>query len=140
MKLEWVVKSPDELQAVAADLINKSKGQRFFCLHGEMGSGKTTFIKAICKELGVVDEVSSPTFSIVNEYLRGNGDPVYHFDFYRLKKVEEAYDIGYENYFFSDYYCFVEWPEKVESLLNLPKADIFISIELTSRIISCHYE
>src|SRR5690606_38259479 len=81
-----------------------------------MGAGKTTIIKALCKELGVTEHVTSPTFSIVNEYLGLKG-PIYHFDFYRLKNEQEAFDLGYEEYFYSGNYCFVEWPEKIGSLL-----------------------
>jgi len=140
MKLEWIVDDLNELNKAAVDLIQKVNSTRVFCFHGDMASGKTTFIKAICKELGVSEEVNSPTFSIVNEYQDKNGRPVYHFDFYRIKKVEEAFDLGYEEYIYSGNYCFIEWPEKIANLLNLPKADIFISIESTTRHITCHYE
>lgn len=80
-----------------------------------MGAGKTTLIKAICRKLMVKDEVNSPTFSIVNEYKTENGESVFHFDFYRINKIEEAFDIGYENYFYSPSYCFIEWPEKLSN-------------------------
>jgi tRNA threonylcarbamoyladenosine biosynthesis protein TsaE len=125
---------------VAAELLQFASSQKIFCLHGEMGAGKTTFVKELSKTLGVSDEVQSPTFSIVNEYKAASGDPVFHFDFYRLKKLEEAYDIGYEDYVFSGHYCFIEWPEKVESLLNFAKADIFITSEINTRTITCRYE
>ena len=82
-----------------------------------MGVGKTTLIKEICRQLGVMQNVCSPTFAIVNEYCDGEGEPVYHFDFYRLKNLAEAYDIGYEEYFYSGNWCFTEWTEKIESLL-----------------------
>ncbi len=82
-----------------------------------MGVGKTTLIKALCDQLGVKEVVCSPTFAIINEYTSGEGEPVYHFDFYRLKSAEEAYDIGYEEYFYSGMYCFTEWTEKIEQLL-----------------------
>ena len=84
---------------------------------GFLGSGKTTFIKAICEELGVDDVITSPTFAIVNEYTAGNGDPIYHFDFYRIKKIDEVYDMGYEDYFYGGNLCFLEWPELIEDLL-----------------------
>jgi tRNA threonylcarbamoyladenosine biosynthesis protein TsaE len=91
-----------------------------------MGAGKTTFIRAICEELGVEESVNSPTFAIVNEYRSGEGDPIYHFDFYRINKEEEAYDFGYEDYFYSGELCFVEWPEKIENLL--PEDAVTVSI------------
>ncbi len=82
-----------------------------------MGAGKTTFIKAICEVLGVEDVITSPTFALVNEYTSGDGDPIYHFDFYRIKKLDEVYDMGYEDYFYSDSLCFLEWPELIEEIL-----------------------
>ena len=88
-----------------------------FAFYGHMGAGKTTFIKAICEELGVKDVITSPTFAIVNEYTDGQGEPVYHFDFYRIKKQEEALDFGFEDYMDSGALCFIEWPENVEDLL-----------------------
>lgn len=91
--------------------------ERFFAFFGKMGVGKTTLIKEICQQLGVIDNVCSPTFAIVNSYSTAQGDPVYHFDFYRLKNLDEAYDIGYEEYFYSNEYCFTEWTEKIEDLL-----------------------
>lgn len=136
----WSLVSLEKLPEVAAELLQFAKLQRVFCLHGDMGAGKTTFVKELCKAMGVEDEVQSPTFSIVNEYKSRVGDPLFHFDFYRLKKVEEAYDIGYEDYVFSGHYCFIEWPEKVESLLNFAKADIFITSDNNTRTITCRYE
>lgn len=102
---------------MARNLLQEYGEERFFAFFGKMGVGKTTLIKAMCGELGVEDNVCSPTFAIINEYKTGNGAPVYHFDFYRLKNAEEAYDIGYEEYFYSGEYCFTEWTEKVEDLL-----------------------
>ncbi len=84
---------------------------------GFLGAGKTTFIKAICEELGVTDVINSPTFAIVNEYLSGEGEPIYHFDFYRIKREQEVLDIGYEDYVYSGNLCFMEWPELIEGLL-----------------------
>lgn len=117
-----------QLTEVAERLLAFANGQKFFILEGEMAAGKTTFIKAFCEILGVEEVVSSPTFSIVNEYATKNG-AVYHFDFYRLKNLQEAYDIGYEEYFYSDHYCLVEWPQKVEELLpgNYIKVQITIT-------------
>ncbi len=118
-----------ELSAVAEQLIYFANGAKFFIFEGEMAAGKTTFIKALCETLGVKDVVSSPTFSIVNEYESPNG-AIYHFDFYRLKNLSEAFDIGYEDYFYSDNYCLVEWPEKVEELL--PEQYIKVAISITN--------
>ena len=88
-----------------------------FAFYGKMGAGKTTFTKAVCQALGVSDVINSPTFAIVNEYRADNGRQIYHFDFYRIKKLEEVYDMGYEDYFYSGALCFIEWPELVEELL-----------------------
>ena len=140
MTRSWNSITLEMLPQVASELLHFAAAQKIFCLYGEMGAGKTTFVKELCKALGVQDEVQSPTFSIVNEYKADNGNPVFHFDFYRLKKVEEAFDIGYEDYLFSGHTCFIEWPEKVESLLNFAKADIFISSDNHTRTITCLYE
>ena len=102
---------------------------RIFAFYGDMGAGKTTFIKAICQQLFVRDVVNSPTFAIVNEYLRAEGGSIFHFDLYRLKSWQEMLDIGYEDYFYSGNYCLIEWPEKVEDLL--PESTIKVRIELS---------
>ena len=102
---------------MAQELLATFPDERFFAFFGKMGVGKTTLIKELCAQIGVKDNVCSPTFAIINSYTRDNGDPVYHFDFYRLKTTDEAYDIGYEEYFYSGNYCFTEWTEKVEELL-----------------------
>lgn len=122
-------KSQNELPEIAASLLETFSEERFFAFFGNMGVGKTTLIKEMCLYLGVADNVCSPTFSIVNEYMSSNGLPIYHFDFYRLKNLEETYDIGYEEYFFSGNYCFTEWTEKVESLLPESYVRIDISEE-----------
>ena len=101
-------------------------------LLGFMGAGKTTFTTAICKALGVTDPVGSPTFAIVNEYMRADGDPMYHFDFYRINRVEEVFDLGYEEYFYSGELCFVEWPEKIEELLPDDVMTVSITIDSDS--------
>lgn len=111
------LKSLDDIQKVADEFLVLTKGKTKFAFFASMGAGKTTFIKALCHQLGVVSNVTSPTFSIVNEYKTQLGIPVYHIDFYRIKRIQEAYDLGYENYFFNDYYCFVEWPEMIESII-----------------------
>lgn len=117
----------DELPELAKKLLEFAQDEHFFIFIGEMGAGKTSFIKAFCKVLGVEELVSSPTFSIVNEYQAKEGK-VYHFDFYRLKSVREAYDLGYEDYFYSGAYCLVEWPQLVEDLL--PAHYIKVEIKL----------
>ncbi len=125
MKVE--IHSIEQLPEVARKLLGEFPDDRFFAFFGKMGVGKTTLIKEICAELGVNDNVCSPTFAIVNEYTDGAGEPVYHFDFYRMKSVAEAYDIGYEEYFYSGCYCFTEWTEKVEELL--PERYVRVDIE-----------
>lgn len=102
---------------MAQELLKAFPEEHFFAFFGKMGVGKTTLIKELCVRLGVQETVCSPTFAIINTYTTGDGEPVYHFDFYRLKNAEEAYDIGYEEYFYSGEYCFTEWTEKVEELL-----------------------
>lgn len=106
-----------QLPDVAQKLLSDFPDERFYAFFGKMGVGKTTLIKEICAALGVTDNVCSPTFAIVNEYSDRTGAPVYHFDFYRMKSAAEAYDIGYEEYFYSGEYCFTEWTEKIEELL-----------------------
>ncbi|MEI6433408.1 MAG: tRNA (adenosine(37)-N6)-threonylcarbamoyltransferase complex ATPase subunit type 1 TsaE [Bacteroidota bacterium] len=115
--MKCTIKSESELPGAAIELLTAYPNVRIFALYGSMGAGKTTFIKAICQELGVADIVQSPTFSIINEYKTVDGKTIFHFDFYRIKKTEEAFDIGYEDYLFSGSYCFLEWPELIESLL-----------------------
>ncbi len=111
------IPSPDTLEEAARKLLTAFPEQRIFALYGEMGAGKTTFIKALCRVLQVSDGTSSPSFGLIHEYLSESGDSVYHFDFFRIEKVEEVFDIGYEEYLFSGSYCFIEWPEQVETLL-----------------------
>lgn len=122
------INNTGELTAVARELLNFANGEKFFIFEGEMAAGKTTLIKAFCEVLGVEEVVSSPTFSIINEYETARG-PIYHFDFYRLKNQQEAYDIGYEEYFYSGDYCLVEWPSKVAELL--PEKYIKVDIQIT---------
>lgn len=127
MKHTFIIQSVDELGTVADALINSMSEKTVFAFFGSMGAGKTTFIKVICSALGVSDVVNSPTYSIVNEYVRSNGDPIFHFDFYRLNKEQEAIDIGYQEYIDSNYLCLMEWPEKIENLL--PENCVYVHIE-----------
>ena len=121
------IDSVECLPEVAAEFLRLAEGKRIFAFHGSMGAGKTTFTKALCDCLGVCDTVNSPTFAIVNEYADTVGDVVaYHFDFYRLKSVAEAIDMGAEDYFYSGAYCFLEWPELVEDLL--PEDTLHVSL------------
>ncbi|QQT27934.1 tRNA (adenosine(37)-N6)-threonylcarbamoyltransferase complex ATPase subunit type 1 TsaE [Sphingobacterium spiritivorum] len=123
MKLH--VQNLSELPGAASEILSVFADTRVFLLYGSMGAGKTTFVKAICEQLGVTDSTSSPTFSIVNQYSYPQGN-VYHFDFYRIKDEQEAFDMGYEEYFYSGDYCFIEWPEKIPNLLPEEAKAIYI--------------
>jgi len=114
--MEIKIQHIEEIREAAQQFVNHIVDHRVFAFYGEMGAGKTTFIKAICEELGVSDVITSPTFAIVNEYTSSDG-PIYHFDFYRIKKLEEVYDMGFEDYFYSGALCFIEWPELIEEVL-----------------------
>ena len=124
--MEIIFKEEDIRQA-ARQFVEHMGENTVFAFYGKMGAGKTTFIKAVCEELGVDDTITSPTFAIVNEYEAANGRPIYHFDFYRIKKVSEAYDIGCEEYFYSGHPCFIEWPELIEEVL--PEDTIDVTVE-----------
>jgi tRNA threonylcarbamoyladenosine biosynthesis protein TsaE len=119
--------SLDELPTVARTILKDMQGQNIFAIFGKMGAGKTTIIKEFCKELGVNEVVSSPTFALVNEYSTESLESVYHFDFYRIKKISEVFDIGYEEYFYNKNMCFIEWPELIMELL--PESYVYIKIE-----------
>ena len=125
---EFHVHSVEGLAEVSDYLISKREEADVIAFYGSMGAGKTTLIKDLCHRMGVTDEVNSPTFAIVNEYVTEGGESVYHFDFYRIKKLEEAYEIGYENYFYSGNLCLIEWPELIEPLL--PERYLRVDIRL----------
>jgi tRNA threonylcarbamoyladenosine biosynthesis protein TsaE len=132
----FTCRRPEDLDPVAGELTGLLGGPRVVALYGQLGAGKTTLIKAICRHLGVRDTAASPTFAIIHEYLLADGDPVYHFDFYRIKSESEVFDLGYEHYFYSGRYCFVEWADKVEHLLPPGTARIRISVEEPARTLS----
>ena len=118
----------DTIRESAKEFVRLMGDDTVFAFYGKMGAGKTTFIKALCQELGVEDEVNSPTFAIINEYRsQTTAELIYHFDFYRIKKLEEVYDLGYEDYFYSGALCFIEWPELVEELLPLDAKKVTIT-------------
>ena len=143
--MEIKIQTIDSISEAACQFIRQIGEHRVFAFYGKMGAGKTTFVKAICEALGVTDVITSPTFAIVNEYTidqcstanaqcsTDNGQwpmvngPIYHFDFYRIKKLEEVYDMGYEDYFYSGSLCFIEWPELIEELL--PDDAVRVTIE-----------
>lgn len=124
--MDLKIESLDKINETAVEFIRAMGDNTVFAFVGGMGAGKTTFIKAICQNLGVEDVINSPTFSIVNEYRSDSGELIYHFDFYRINKIEEVYDFGYEDYFYSGSLCFIEWPELIE--LILPKDTVTVNI------------
>lgn len=134
--MEIKIQSLEEIHEAARTFIREMGDNTVFAFYGKMGAGKTTFIKAVCECLGVEDVINSPTFAIVNEYRSETGELIYHFDFYRIKKLEEVYDMGYEDYFYSGALCFIEWPELIEEVLpgNAVKVEIE-EVEDGSRVI-----
>ena len=118
----------EHLDSISKEILDYTSNHKKFAFYGEMGVGKTTLIKALSLHLGVIDIVSSPTFSIVNEYQAYGNTKIYHFDFYRIDDEKEAFDIGYEEYFFSDAYCFIEWPEKIPNLIEEDMVQIKMSV------------
>ena len=134
--MNLTIASEQELDRAAMLLLESFPAARVFALHGEMGAGKTTFIKVLCRKLGVEEIMSSPTFSIVNEYATTEGDTIYHFDFYRLEDESEAYAAGLHEYFDSGAYCFTEWPERVPSILPSNTVHVTIRVNGDARVIS----
>lgn len=132
MKLIFECREPEELAEAAEILTSYFRTERIFAFYGEMGAGKTTFIRAICKELGSRDQVNSPTYGLVNEYLIPGNRSIYHFDFYRILEEEEAIDIGFDDYVHHSGFCLIEWPEKVNSLL--PKRFVKVTMELIGQV------
>lgn len=124
--MEIRIENLENIRQAAKLFVEQIGAYKVFAFYGKMGAGKTTFIKAICEELGVEEVITSPTFAIINEY-EAKGQPVYHFDFYRIKKLEEVYDMGYEEYFYSGALCFIEWPELIEEVL--PEDTVKVSIQ-----------
>ncbi len=120
--------SLNSLSASAREFLNINRNKRKFAFQGQMGAGKTTFITALCKELGVIDLVSSPSFSIINEYGTDKSDRIYHFDFYRINNAIELYDIGFEEYCYGNDWCFIEWPEKCKEII--PENFVFVTIQV----------
>ena len=128
--MEIKIEKLDNIREAAKQFIANIGDSTVFAFYGNMGAGKTTFVKAVCEELGVDDVITSPTFSIVNEYRsEQTGELIYHFDFYRVKKIEEVYDMGFEDYFYSGALCFIEWPELCEEVLHDDTVKVYIKEE-----------
>lgn len=127
--LEIKIKSLNGIADAARQFVDAMGENKVFAMFGPMGVGKTTFVKAVCEILGVEDTITSPTFAIVNEYRTNTGDQIFHFDFYRIRKVEEVYDMGYEDYVYSGAVCFLEWPELIEELLPEDAVRVTLSEE-----------
>ena len=125
--MEIKIQDIKHISEAAREFIKHIGDHRVFAFYGTMGAGKTTFIRALCRALGVEDTVTSPTFAIVNEYATSEGEPIYHFDFYRIRRLSEAYDMGCEEYFQSGHLCLIEWPELVEDAL--PEETVRVTIE-----------
>lgn len=126
--MKIIISDKSRLREAARRFLEETTGKRIFAFYGQMGSGKTTIIKAICKEMGVTDTVTSPTFTLINEYVRPDNLPVFHFDFYRIKKLSEVLDFGIEEYFDSSSPCFMEWPELIEPLLPAETLKLSVTV------------
>ena len=127
--MEIKIEELSHIHSAAREFVGMMGDHKVFAFYGSMGAGKTTFIKAVCEELGVTESVASPTFAIINEYKDRYGESIYHFDFYRIKDIEEAFDLGYEDYIYSGSYCLIEWPEMIEPLL--PEKMVEVKIEVS---------
>lgn len=136
MSFTLIVDDLEQLPEIAKEFLKRTSPNKKFVFYAEMGVGKTTLIKALSLQLGVYDIVSSPTFSIVNEYITKEDCKIYHFDFYRLEDEQEAFDMGYEEYFFSDDYCFIEWPEKIPNLIEDDMIVVKIHLDGNNRVIN----
>ena len=129
------IQSLESIDDISKSMFSQYPNNKKWVFFGEMGVGKTTLIKYLCKSLDVIDVVKSPTFSIVNEYISKNNETVYHFDFYRLEDESEAFDLGYESYFFSNHFCFIEWPSKIKNIIPDDFLKVEITVEQEKRII-----
>jgi tRNA threonylcarbamoyladenosine biosynthesis protein TsaE len=127
--MEIIIRNKSRLAEYAKEFLKLTSGKRLFAFSGQMGAGKTTIIKAICEELGAKDVVTSPTFTLINEYRTMAGESIYHIDFYRIKKPEEVFDFGLEEYLCSGFYCFMEWPELVEGILPPETLNIRLTVD-----------
>jgi tRNA threonylcarbamoyladenosine biosynthesis protein TsaE len=135
--MEIVIKNKRALHSAVKKLLDFTKGKRIYAFYGAMGAGKTTIIKALCEFLGAADIISSPTFTLVNEYRTASGESLYHIDFYRIKKHDEVFDFGIEEYLSGDNYCFMEWPELVEDILPEETVKVRITVgENEERVLS----
>ena len=126
--MQLIINHLSDIDAAAKQFAAQIGQNTVFAFYGDMGAGKTTFIKAVCEQLGVEETITSPTFAIVNEYRCGSGEPIYHFDFYRINKLEEAFDFGYEDYFYSGNLCFIEWPQLVEPILPQDTLHVYMTV------------
>lgn len=127
--MKFTIESENALYATAERMLRAFPEGRVFCFFGEMGVGKTTFIKEICRYLGAVDTTSSPTFSIVNEYVTQNDESIYHFDFYRIETTQDAYEMGIEDYLYSGNYCFIEWSERISAFIQPEFIKVYMTMD-----------
>lgn len=131
--MEFIAEKLTDLEEISSAIIQSSKDHRLFAFYGKMGAGKTTLILRLLKVVGVSERGNSPTYSIVNEYASAEFGSVFHFDFYRIESLDEVYDIGYEDYFYSGSYCFMEWPERIEGLLPDDVVKVYIEEDKNTR-------